>query len=117
MAPAGKILLQSFGFKYGHPNTNMYIDVTFLPNPARLPGKNLFSELDEEMIQFVLNYPETRDLIDKTVDLVKFLSLKDDIRVGIGCNSGRHRSVIVVNEMEKLLGGFGLTCAILHRDL
>ena len=38
----------SFGFKYGASPTNFYFDVTFLPNPARISGKQLFDELKQQ---------------------------------------------------------------------
>lgn len=109
--------LMSFGFKYGAPPTNFYFDVTFLPNPARISGKQLFDVLDEEMHHYVLQNDNTQQLIVKIVDLVSFLVKFDSIKVGIGCNSGRHRSVIIVNEISKQLQRLGIDNQISHRDL
>jgi UPF0042 nucleotide-binding protein len=112
-----KVELMSFGFKYGAPATNFYFDVTFLPNPARISGKQLFDELDDEMIHFVLQNESTQRLIEKIIDLTSFLVGFDSIKVGIGCNSGRHRSVIIVNEVSQKLNLMGIDNHVSHREL
>ncbi len=109
--------LLSFGFKYGAPATNFYFDVTFLPNPARISGKQLFDELDEEMYKYVIQNENSQELIIKVVDFILFVSKFDSIKVGIGCNSGRHRSVILVNEISKHLKTLGVEHRVSHRDL
>jgi UPF0042 nucleotide-binding protein len=109
--------LLSFGFKYGTPPTNYYFDVTFLPNPARISGKNLFNKLDEEMYTFVAQNENSQLLIAKIVDFIVFVSRFDSVKIGIGCNSGRHRSVIIVTEISKRLQELGLDYRISHRDL
>ena len=117
MGTKAKIYLESFGFKYGAPLANFYFDVTFLPNPARIPGKQLFDELDQEMCEFVLKNDNTQQLIERIIDLLSFLIKFDTIKVGIGCNSGRHRSVIIVNEVSNRLQELNIPNQVSHRDL
>ena len=117
MKLTGSITLCSFGFKYGVPQTNFYFDVTFLPNPARLSGKNLFDELDQEMYDYVSSSEVTKELVLKIVDLIQYVTKFDNVKIGIGCNSGRHRSVIIVREIESQLRTLGLVCTVAHRDL
>ena len=117
MTKKAKIHLISFGFKYGVPATNFYFDVTFLPNPARIPGKQLYDALDQDMYQYVLQNESTQQLIVKIVDLASFLVTFDTIKFGIGCNSGRHRSVIIVDEVSKELKKLGIDNQVSHRDL
>jgi UPF0042 nucleotide-binding protein len=112
----GKVTLSSFGFKYGIPQSNFYFDVTFLPNPARMNGKNLFDDLDNEMYEYVKNSETTQELVLKIVDLIQYLVRFDNIKVGIGCNSGRHRSVVIVTEIAKTLQSRGIECMVIHRD-
>jgi UPF0042 nucleotide-binding protein len=112
----GKVTLSSFGFKYGIPQANFYFDVTFLPNPARLSTKSLFDELDDEMYEFVRNSESAQELVLKIVDLIQYLVRFDNIKVGIGCNSGRHRSVVIVNEIAKALQTRRIECLVIHRD-
>ena len=116
MAGRGTITLCSFGFKYGIPQANFYFDVTFLPNPARLPGRSLFDALDQDMYDYVNNSEIAKELIDKIVDLTLYVSKFDDIRIGIGCNSGRHRSVVIVKEIQKSLKTRDIECVVTHRD-
>ena len=112
-----KIEIFSFGFKYGQPLANFYFDVSFLPNPARLPGKFLTDELDDEMRKYVLQNENTKELITRLVNLIEFISSFDVIKVGVGCNSGRHRSVIVVTEISNRLHELGMDHKVIHRDL
>jgi len=116
MVTRGEIILNSFGFKFGSPQSNVYFDVTFLPNPVRLPDKNLFDELDQEMFEFVTESIAAKELISKIVDFAQFMSTFDQVRIGVGCNSGRHRSVIIVEEVARALSELGFKPAINHRD-
>jgi UPF0042 nucleotide-binding protein len=117
MTSKAKVQLQSFGFKYGAPTTNFYFDVTFLPNPARIEGKQLFDDLDDEMYRQVLENKSSQELISRVVDFILFVARFDSLKVGIGCNSGRHRSVVVVNEISKQLNSIGIDHEVTHRDL
>jgi UPF0042 nucleotide-binding protein len=112
-----KIHLLSFGFKYGQPATNFYFDVTFLPNPARMNGKQLFDELDDEMRNMILENKKSQELIARILDLILYVSDYDNLKVGIGCNSGRHRSVIIVNEISRQLNDLAISHEVSHRDL
>lgn len=116
MKHIGKITLCSFGFKFGIPQSNYYFDVTFLPNPARMSGKQLFDELDKEMYDFVSQSEVSQDLVLKIVDLIQFIAQYDNVKIGIGCNSGRHRSVVIVEEIEMRLKILGLESVVIHRD-
>lgn len=117
MVNKAKIELLSFGFKYGAPAANFFFDVTFLPNPARLSGKNLYDDLDGEMYDIVAQNEAAQELISEIVNIIQIISRFDNCKIGIGCNSGRHRSVIVTKEISKRLEKLGLLHKVLHRDL
>ena len=112
----GEIILSSFGFKFGSPQSNIYFDATFLPNPVRLPGKNLFDELDQEMFDFVAEFIVAKELIAKIAEFAEFMSAFDQVKIGVGCNSGRHRSVVIVEEVARVLTEAGIESKITHRD-
>ena len=112
-----KIELLSFGFKYGAPESNFFFDVTFLPNPARLSGKNLYDDLDSEMYDIVAQNEAAQELISAIVKIIQIISRFDHCKIGIGCNSGRHRSVIVTKEISKRLENLGILHKVFHRDL
>ena len=112
-----RLTLVTFGFKYGPPNTNYYFDVSFLRNPAREEGWSLFSAPDARMRQFVLSQPLCRQFLESTVPLVRLLlECDDDVRIGLGCSSGRHRSVIVAQELARRLESDELSIRLLNRE-
>jgi UPF0042 nucleotide-binding protein len=107
----------TFGFKYGTPNTNYTFDVSFLRNPAREERWGLFSAPDAGMREFVLSQPACQSFLDCVVPIVKLLlECDDDVRIGIGCSSGRHRSVIVAQELERRLASPELAVRLIHRE-
>lgn len=112
-----RLTLLTFGFKYGTPNTNTTFDVSFLRNPAREDGWTLFDLPDEGMRDFVLGQPEAQVFLEKVVPLLQaVLSFDDDLRVGIGCSSGRHRSRIVAAELKRRLERLGVDVRLVHRE-
>lgn len=113
-----KITLVSFGFKYGIPNANYYFDVGFIKNPARETNWSFFSEPSAELREYVLNQENTRKFIDYVIPLIVFLSEIDQYQVfAFGCNAGRHRSSVLVDEIQRRLAEAGLDSKVIHRDL
>jgi UPF0042 nucleotide-binding protein len=112
-----RLTLMTFGFKYGTPNTNYYFDVSFLKNPARETQWGLFASPDEAMREWVLSQPLCQSFLDTTVPLVRLLlEADDDVRIGLGCNSGRHRSVIVASELARRLKDDNVAVRIVNRE-
>ena len=120
------ITILSFGFKYGIPSdSDMVMDVRFLPNPYYDVELRPKTGNDKEIQDFVMKYPESTEFIDKLEDLVQFLipqyisEGKNQLVISIGCTGGKHRSVTLANELHKRLDGesrdYGLK--IEHRDL
>jgi len=112
-----RLTLVTFGFKYGPPNTNYYFDVSFLTNPARQEGWSLFSAPDARMREFVLSQPLCQQFLATATPLIQLLlECDDDVRVGLGCSSGRHRSVIVAEELARRLESEALAVRLVHRE-
>lgn len=120
------ITILSFGFKYGIPaDSDMVMDVRFLPNPYYDVELRPKTGNDKEIQDFVMKYPEATEFIDKLDDLIQFLipqyisEGKNQLVISIGCTGGKHRSVTLANELFKRLDGenrdYGLK--IEHRDL
>ena len=118
------MFLTSFGYKYGIPHdTDIIFDVRFLPNPyfvQELRGK---SGLDSEVKEYVLKNEETRAFLDRLDALLEFtLPLyeregKSSLTVALGCTGGRHRSVVLVEELRKRLSKDNLPVHAKHRDI
>jgi UPF0042 nucleotide-binding protein len=112
------ITLVSFGFKYGTPRANYYFDVGFVKNPARNKKWSFFSQPDDNMKSYVLEQELAKEFIEKVQPLIIFLSKIDQNQIfAFGCNAGRHRSNIIVDELAKLLKARGLDVKVVHRDL
>lgn len=120
------ITILSFGFKYGIPSdSDMVMDVRFLPNPYYDVELRPKTGNDKEIQDFVMKYPEATEFIEKLDDLIQFLipqyisEGKNQLVISIGCTGGKHRSVTLANELYKRLNGedrdYGLK--IEHRDL
>ncbi|NMM62276.1 RNase adapter RapZ [Clostridium sp. P21] len=118
------ITVLSFGFKYGIPvDSDLVFDVRFLPNPYYIPELKKYSGNDKMVSDYVMNFKETQQFIDKLEDILEFLIpnyLKEGKRqliVSIGCTGGRHRSVTIANSIYEKLKKDGHKVNIDHRDI
>lgn len=112
----------SFGYKFGIPSDpDIMIDVRFLPNPYFNEKIKKFNGLDRKIKKFVLNGSESRVFLDKLIDFLDFLfdkyilEGKSYLTVAIGCTGGKHRSVVIVEELKKSFKK--LNPNISHRDI
>jgi RNase adapter protein RapZ len=106
------ITLVAFGFKYGIPlDADLVFDVRFLPNPHYVETLRPMTGNDEEVKNYVWKWAITHKFFQKLVDLIEFLvpcyvkEGKPQLVIAVGCTGGKHRSVTVVNELEKILKG------------
>jgi UPF0042 nucleotide-binding protein len=112
----------SFGYKYGFPyDADLVLDVRFLPSPHFIESLKDLNGLDKEVRNFVLEHEDTREFIEKVVDFLGFLipryekEGKSYLTVAIGCTGGKHRSVVIANEIEKRFKN--LSPNVWHRDI
>lgn len=119
------ITVLSFGFKYGIPvDSDLVFDVRFLPNPYYVEGLRAKTGNDKEIQDYVLQFTEAHEFLEKLSDMVNFLipnyisEGKNQLVISIGCTGGKHRSVTLANELYKRLANkteYGLK--IEHRDI
>lgn len=119
------ITILSFGFKYGIPvDSDLVFDVRFLPNPYYVEGLRAKTGNDKEIQEYVLQFKEAHEFLDKLTDMIDFLipnyisEGKNQLVISIGCTGGKHRSVTLANELYKRLTKkteYGLK--IEHRDI
>ncbi len=114
----------SFGYKHGVPlDADLVFDCRFLPNPHWIENLRALSGLDEPVRDFVLAQEETRPFLDRVVDLVAPLlpaymaEGKSYLTIAMGCTGGRHRSVVLAEELARLLGDRGAVPSVFHRDV
>jgi UPF0042 nucleotide-binding protein len=119
------VSLISFGFKHGAPlDVDTLFDVRFLPNPHYDPELRPLTGHAKSVREAVLG-EDAREFLKKTSELLCFLipryaaEGKTYFTVGVGCTGGRHRSVVIVEELARLLrqreAEFDLF--VRHRDL
>lgn len=119
------ISIMSFGFKHGIPaDADLVFDVRFLPNPFYIDELKYMTGNDKGVQEYVMGFPEAGQFMDKLEDMLRFLipnyikEGKYQLVVAIGCTGGKHRSVMLANELYKRMkdkGNYGLT--ISHRDV
>lgn len=115
----------SFGFKRGLPRqADLVVDVRFLPNPFYIDTLCRHSGLDDDVREFVMEHPVTKEFMEKWKDMLSFLipHYKDEgkhrIVIAVGCTGGAHRSVAIAEAIGKYLREeMGLPTETSHRDL
>jgi UPF0042 nucleotide-binding protein len=117
--------IMSFGYKYGIPgDSDLVFDVRFLPNPYYIDELKHQTGNDKPVQDYVMSFPETREFLDKLVDMLNFLipnyikEGKYQLVIAIGCTGGKHRSVTLANALyEKMKGRKGYGLKLSHRDV
>jgi RNase adapter protein RapZ len=114
----------SFGFKYGIPiDADLVFDVRFLPNPYYIAELKPLTGNEDRIKHYVLSWKEAGEFINKINDMLEFLlpyyskEGKSQLVIGIGCTGGRHRSVVIANEIHNNLKNKSHTALISHRDI
>jgi len=114
----------SFGFKYGVPaEADILMDVRFLPNPYFIKDLRDLDGTQEPVIRFVLQQEQTRLFLEKFTELVNYLlpryreEGKNYLTIAIGCTGGKHRSVVITEQLKVQLAGSGFPVTAGHRDV
>jgi UPF0042 nucleotide-binding protein len=124
-APRLKVRLLSFGFKFGPPvDADMVLDVRFLDNPYFVPELSKLPGTNPAVRDYVLGSDGTTEFLEHAAKLLEFClprferEGKSYLTVGIGCTGGRHRSVVVAEQLaERLRSRTALPMDVLHRDV
>ena len=119
-----QIQVVSFGFKHGVPlDVDTVFDCRFLPNPHWVDELRPLTGLDEPVRRFVMENPATSEFLNR-VDHLLGLVLpayvkegKSYLTVAVGCTGGRHRSVVLAEELVRRIGRYGFAPLVHHRDI
>jgi UPF0042 nucleotide-binding protein len=118
------VTITSFGYKYGVPTeADWILDSRFLENPYYIDELRPLTGLDARIRDFVLASPLTAPFLDRTAALVGDLLAgyrewgKPSLLIAIGCTGGRHRSVVLAEELGHRLELAGAAVSVRHRDL
>ena len=117
------VILQSFGYKHGIPLDADYVfDVRHLPNPHWDLNLRKLSGLDEPVQTFLSANDDANEMYQ---DIYKFLEKwlpvfseghRHYMTISIGCTGGQHRSVYMVDRLQKALQA-KWSIQILHREM
>jgi UPF0042 nucleotide-binding protein len=115
----------SFGYKFGSPvDADLLFDVRFLKNPYFEPALKDHPGTAPEVRSYVLAADGAAEYLEELERLLVFCLPRFEregrsyLTVGIGCTGGRHRSVVVAEEITaRLRDKLGLRVDAVHRDV
>ncbi len=127
--PTGQmtVTLLSFGHSFGIPfEADLLMDVRFLPNPYFVEELKRLKGDHPKVAEYVLQWDETKEFLGHIQGLIRFLlplyerERKTHVTIAVGCTGGRHRSVVIVNQLAEMLRDEvtkrGVFLSVQHRD-
>jgi UPF0042 nucleotide-binding protein len=118
------ISVVSFGYKYGVPvDADLIFDVRFLPNPHFVPALRKFTGRDTKVRRFIRSFPQTGEFLRRMESLLAYLMPhyieegKSYLTIAFGCTGGKHRSVMLAEEIKKALERRKYATKVFHRDI
>ena len=119
-----RVQVLSFGHKFGTPrDMELLFDVRHLPNPFFVRELRELTGGDRRVVKYLKTQPEVKETLERFSDLLYYLlpqyqhEGKSYLTVGIGCTGGRHRSVMIANEIAGRLQRAGFDAQAVHRDM
>ena len=116
--------LVSFGYKHGLPlDVDLVFDCRFLPNPHWVDSLRPLTGLDAQVREYVCSQPETGEFLERLDGLLALLlpayvkEGKSYLSIAVGCTGGTHRSVVIAEELKRLLEKRGFSPTVSHRDV
>jgi len=113
----------SFGYREGVPeDADLVFDVRFLPNPHFIPKFRPFTGRHPAVAKYIRSFPQTREFIRKISELLIYLiphyieEGKSYLTIAFGCTGGKHRSVMIAEDVQKQLAKAGYNVKVVHRD-
>jgi RNase adapter protein RapZ len=119
-----RVQVLSFGHRFGAPREmELLFDVRHLPNPFFIDVLRPLPGSDRRIVKYLKDQPEVEETLQRFTDLLYYLlpqyhrEGKSYLTVGIGCTGGRHRSVMIANELARRLRRAGFDAHASHRDV
>jgi RNase adapter protein RapZ len=119
-----QVSVMSFGYKHGTPrDADLIIDCRFLPNPHWVDELRPLPGTDDRVRTYVKGQQTYREFMRRLRSLLGFMvpgfvaEGKSYLTVAVGCTGGRHRSVVIADELASFFRDKGLPVSVDHRDL
>ena len=116
--------LVSFGYKHGLPvDADLIFDARCLPNPHFVDALRPLTGREPQVVEFVLGFSQARGFVERIQEFLGFtLPLyvqegKAYLTIAVGCTGGRHRSVVLAEELARLLREADHEVSVRHRDV
>jgi UPF0042 nucleotide-binding protein len=115
----------SFGHKHGPArDADLVLDVRFLPNPHWEPDLRALTGFDAPVVEYVARDGRLEEFYERTLPLLEYLlpqyvaEGKAHLVVAIGCTGGRHRSVVIAEDLAAQFRDDGrYFVEVQHRDV
>ncbi|HEV7845690.1 MAG TPA: RNase adapter RapZ, partial [Thermoleophilaceae bacterium] len=130
MLPHGRpgklaVTFMTFGFKHGTPrDADLTFDVRFLPNPHYEAELRDQTGLDPDVVAYVESSDGIGEFYARMTPLLDYLlpayeqEGKAHLTIGIGCTGGRHRSVVIAEQLAREYDARGdFLVEVVHRDV
>jgi UPF0042 nucleotide-binding protein len=122
--PELRATVVSFGYKYGLPvDADLVVDVRFLPNPFWIPELRNLTGRDAEVRDYVMGQSGAADFLDLYTQVLQIIGAgysrdrKRYLTLAVGCTGGKHRSVVMSQQLADRLISMGVQARVVHRDL
>jgi RNase adapter protein RapZ len=122
--PKTTLSLVSFGYKHGLPvDADLVFDARCLPNPHFVEPLRPLTGRERQVVEYVMSFAQARVFLER---IQAFLRLtlplyvqegKAYLTIAVGCTGGRHRSVVLAEELASLLREEGHEVSVRHRDI
>jgi UPF0042 nucleotide-binding protein len=119
-----QIYVTSFGFRNGvPPDSDLVFDVRFLPNPNYIPRFKNLTGKNPGVAKYIRSFPQTTEFMNRISDLLIYLlphyirEGKSYLTISFGCTGGQHRSVMMADEIRRILSDAGFKAKVTHRDI
>jgi RNase adapter protein RapZ len=97
--------------------------VRFLPNPFWIPELRELTGKDDEVRDYVLAQQGALSFLDEYASILETIGAgyrresKRYLTLAVGCTGGKHRSVVMSEQLAERLRATGVRATVVHRDL
>jgi UPF0042 nucleotide-binding protein len=119
-----QVVVVSFGYKYGIPlDSDLVFDTRFLPNPHYIDALREKTGRSKKVKEYVLQAKETQSFLIRLIRFIDYLiprfeeEGKSYLNIAIGCTGGKHRSVVLAEQLKEHIKGSDYSVKVFHRDI
>jgi len=119
-----RVAVVSFGYKYGIPlDSDLVFDTRFLPNPHYIDSLREKTGKSKKVKEYVLQAKETQSFLTRLIRFIDYLiprfekEGKSYLTIAVGCTGGKHRSVVLAEQLKNHIRSCDYSAKVYHRDI